>query len=602
MRKYLHLTIMDKNIPERVESLRGYMRAHGYSAFVVVSSDPHSSEYVADCWKSREWVSGFDGSAGTVVVTLDKALLWTDSRYWLAADKALEGTGYALMKDGDRETPSIVEWLCANLNAGDVVAVDGTVCSVVEADAWSTSLAARGIKFDFAKDPFEELWEGRPSLPLGKAEIMPEDIAGESAKNKLARLRSALIAEEVDGMLVTMLDEVAWLTNLRGSDVEYNPVVVAYMIVTLDDAVLYIDERKLVPEVLDYLKTQGISVAGYGDVWQALKDYDKATLLMQPSKCNVAAVKSVATEKVVSRADSPVAKMKAVKNETEIEGFERAMLSEGAAMVNLLHWLKPAVEQGGVHELDVDAKLTEFRSEDHLFRGLSFATIAAYGENAAIVHYEPNEKENALLEPRGFLLLDCGGQYDCGTTDITRTIALGELTQEQKEDYTRVLRGHISLAQAVFPKGTCGTQLDVLARQWLWKASENYLHGTGHGVGHFLNVHEGPHQIRMNNMPAHLLPGMTVTNEPGLYKAGRYGIRIENTMVVKHHSESEFGCFYSLEPLTLCPIDTTPIIPELLGDDARDYLNSYHALVFERLSPFFEGEMLCFLEKLCAPI
>lgn len=593
---------MSTIIRERVEKMRAYMRAKGFKAFVVVSSDPHSSEYVADCWKSREWLSGFDGSAGTVVVTLDNALLWTDSRYWLAAEKVIKDTGFTLMKDGDGETPSIVEWLCANLNKGDVVAVDGTVCTIVETDAWRGPFSVKGIILEFAKDPFDELWEGRPSLPLGKAEIMPGDIAGESAKNKLARLRSALIAEEVDGMLVTMLDEVAWLTNLRGSDVEYNPVVVAYMIVTLDDAVLYIDERKLVPEVLDYLKTQGISVAGYGDVWQALKDYDKATLLMQPSRCNVVAVKSVAKEKVVFRADSPVAKMKAVKNETEIEGFERAMLSEGAAMVNLLHWLKPAVEQGGVHELDVDAKLTEFRSEDHLFRGLSFATIAAYGENAAIVHYEPNEKENALLEPKGLLLLDCGGQYDCGTTDITRTIALGELTQEQKEDYTRVLRGHISLAQAVFPKGTCGTQLDVLARQWLWKASENYLHGTGHGVGHFLNVHEGPHQIRMNNMPAHLLPGMTVTNEPGLYKAGRYGIRIENTMVVKHHSESEFGCFYSLEPLTLCPIDTTPIIPELLGDDARDYLNSYHALVFERLSPFFEGEMLCFLEKLCAPI
>ena len=593
---------MNTIIRERVEKMRAYMRTNGFNAFVVVSSDSHSSEYVADCWKSREWLSGFDGSAGTVVITLDKALLWTDSRYWLAAEKAIKDTGFTLMKDGDGETPSIVEWLCANLGSGDVVAVDGTVCTIVETDAWRGPFSVKGINLEFTKDPFDELWEGRPSLPLGKAEIMPEDIAGESAKNKLARLRSALIAEEVDGMLVTMLDEVAWLTNLRGSDVEYNPVVVAYMIVTLDDAVLYIDERKLVPEVLDYLKTQGISVAGYGDVWQALKDYDKATLLMQPSRCNVAAVKSVAKEKVVFRADSPVAKMKAVKNETEIEGFERAMLSEGAAMVNLLHWLKPAVEQGGVHELDVDAKLTEFRSEDHLFRGLSFATIAAYGENAAIVHYEPNEKENALLEPKGLLLLDCGGQYNCGTTDITRTIALGELTQEQKEDYTRVLRGHISLAQAVFPKGTCGTQLDVLARQWLWKASENYLHGTGHGVGHFLNVHEGPHQIRMNNMPAHLLPGMTVTNEPGLYKAGRYGIRIENTMVVKHHSESEFGCFYSLEPLTLCPIDTTPIISELLGDDAREYLNSYHALVFERLSPFFEGEMLCFLEKLCAPI
>lgn len=590
------------DIEKRVGALRLFMKENGYSAFIVVSSDPHSSEYVADCWKSREWISGFDGSAGTVVVTHDKALLWTDSRYWLAAEKALEGTGYALMKDGDSETPSIVEWLCANLNAGDTVAVDGTVCSVVETNAWQDSFSLKGIRLEFAKDPFDELWEGRPSLPLGKAVIMPEDVAGESAMSKLARLRSVLKAEEVEGMLVTMLDEVAWLTNLRGSDVEYNPVVVAYMIVTLDNAVLYLDERKLTPEVLDYLKTQGISVAGYGNIWQALKDYDKATLLIQPSKCNVAAVKHVAEEKVVFRADSPVAKMKAVKNETEIEGFERAMLAEGVAMVNLLHWLKPAVEAGGVHELDVDAKLTELRSEDHLFRGLSFATIAAYGENAAIVHYEPNEKENALLEPKGFLLLDCGGQYDCGTTDITRTIALGELTREQKEDYTRVLRGHISLARAVFPKGTCGTQLDVLARQWLWMAGENYLHGTGHGVGHFLNVHEGPHQIRMNNMPAHLLPGMTVTNEPGLYKAGRHGIRIENTMVVKHHSESEFGSFFCLEPLTLCPIDTTPIVPELLGNDAREYLNSYHAMVFEKLSPFFEGEMLAYLEKLCAPI
>lgn len=593
---------MNNNITERVESLRGFMRANGYSAFIVVSSDPHSSEYVADCWKSREWVSGFDGSAGTVVVTLDKALLWTDSRYWLAAEKALEGTGYLLMKDGDRETPSIVDWLCANLNAGDVVAVDGTVCSVVETNAWRGPFSVKGIKLDFAKDPFDELWKGRPSLPLGKAEVMPEDVAGESAAAKLARLRGALAAEEVDGMLVTMLDEVAWLTNLRGSDVEYNPVVVSYMIVTHDNAVLYIDERKLTDEVREYLNGQGITVSGYGEVWQALKEYDKATLLIQPLKCNVSACKAVAKEKVVFRSDSPVAKMKAVKNEVEIEGFERAMLAEGVAMVNLLHWLKPAVEVGGVKELDVDSKLAEFRSEDHLFTGLSFSTIAAYSENAAIVHYEPNEKENALLKPEGFLLLDCGGQYSCGTTDVTRTIPLGPLTQEQREDYTRVLRGHISLAMAKFPHGTCGTQLDVLARQWLWQAGENYLHGTGHGVGHYLNVHEGPHQIRMNNVPALLVPGMTVTNEPGLYKAGRHGIRIENTMLVVPHCESEFGAFYALEPLTLCPIDTTPIVPELFGDVERAYLNEYHRVVFEKLSPFFEGELLEFLEKACAPI
>lgn len=588
-------------IKERVEKMRAYMRANNFSAFIVVSSDPHSSEYVADCWKSREWVSGFDGSAGTVVITLEKALLWTDSRYWIAAEKALQGTGYTLMKDGDSETPSIVEWLCANLNAGDVVAVDGTVCSVVDANSWKGNLASKGILLDIAKDPFDELWDGRPSLPLGEAFVMPDEVAGESASSKLARLRSALKAEGVEGMLVTMLDEVAWLTNLRGSDVEYNPVVVSYMLVTCDSAVLYIDERKVSAEVRDYLSAQGIAIAGYGDIWQALNEYDKATLLVQPSKCNMAAAVAVPDGKVVF-CDSPVAKMKAVKNEVEIEGFERAMLSEGAAMVNLLYWLKPAVEQGGVRELDVDAKLTEFRSEDHLFRGLSFSTIAAYGENAAIVHYEPKVNEDAVLEPKGFLLLDCGGQYDCGTTDVTRTISLGELTQEQKEDYTRVLRGHISLAQAVFPKGTCGTQLDVLARQWLWKASENYLHGTGHGVGHYLNVHEGPHQIRMNNVPAHLVPGMTVTNEPGLYKAGRHGIRIENTMVVKNHSESEFGSFYCLEPLTLCPIDKEPIIPELLGDEARAYLNSYHAMVFEKLSPFFEGEVLRFLEELCKPI
>lgn len=593
---------MNTIIRERVEKMRAYMRANGFNAFVVVSSDPHSSEYVADCWKSREWLSGFDGSAGTVVVTEEKALLWTDSRYWLAAEKALAGTGFQLMKDGDGETPSIVDWLCANLETGNVVAVDGTVCTVVETNAWRGPFSVKGIKLDFVRDPFDELWTGRPSVPLGEAQVMPEEIAGESAMSKLSRLRAALEADGVEGMLVTMLDEVAWLANLRGCDVEYNPVVVSYMIVTLDNAVLYIDDRKLTDDVRKYLSAQGISVDAYGNVWQALKEYDKATILVQPSKCNVAAVKAISKEKAVFRADSPVAKMKAVKNAVEIEGFKRAMLSEGVAMVKLLKWLRPAVEQGGVTELDVDRKLTELRSADENFRGLSFSTIAAYGANGAIVHYEPTPQENALLEPKGFLLLDCGGQYSGGTTDITRTIPLGPLTDEERADYTLVLRGHISLAMAKFPKGTCGTQLDVLARQWLWQAGENYLHGTGHGVGHFLNVHEGPHQIRMNNVPAHLLPGMTVTNEPGLYKAGRHGIRIENTMLVNEFRETEFGVFYGLEPLTLCPIDTAAIVPELLGNDAKEYLNGYHAMVYDKLSPFFDGEELEFLKEACKAI
>ncbi len=590
----------NRTIKNRMDIFRSYMRENGLDAFIIVSSDPHSSEYVADRWKCREWISGFDGSAGTVVITDDKALLWTDSRYWIAAEKALEGTGYQLMKDGLAETPSIADWLCKNLKRGASVGVDATVGSVVEINAWRGPFVASGLKLELVNDPFDELWQDRPSAPLSKAVIMPEEISGETAACKLKRLRGILKCDGIEGMIVTMLDEVAWLTNLRGSDVEYNPVLVSYMLVTTDSATLFIDERKLTADVIEYLQAQGISTAPYEAVWQALKDYDKATILLHPDKCNMAvALALVEGKKAVYRNYSPIALMKAVKNDTEIKGFERAMLSEGVAMVKLLHWLKPSVEKGGVTELDVDSKLTEFRSADSAFTGLSFATIAAYGANGAIVHYEPTPADNAMLEPKGFLLLDCGGQYLHGTTDVTRTIALGALTYEEKEDYTRVLRGHISLAMAKFPKGTCGTQLDVLARQWLWRAGENYLHGTGHGVGHFLNVHEGPHQIRMNNIPTHLVPGMTVTNEPGLYKAGRHGIRIENTMIVKHYCESEFGAFYELSPLTICPIDKTPIIPELLGNEAREYLNNYHAMVFEKLSPFFDGEELEFLKEAC---
>lgn len=593
---------MEKNIPARLDKMRAFMAAHGLDAFIVVSSDPHSSEYVADCWKSREWLSGFDGSAGTVVVTAGKALLWTDSRYWLAAEKSLAGTGILLMKDGAAETPSITAWLCDNLAEGDTVGIDGKVCSIAEAKAWGEALSECGIKVDASADPFAEIWDGRPSVPQGKAYVLDVEYCGESSASKIARLRKELAGAGADGMLVTMLDEIAWLTNLRGSDVEYNPVVVSYMLVTANDAVLYINKEKLTADVERYLAGEGISVAEYDEVWCAIEAYPYETLLMQPNRCNRAVMERMNNACFALFKDSPVAMMKAVKNGTETAGFEKAMLSEGVAMVKLLHWLNPAVAAGGVSELDVDKKLTSFRALDPQFKGLSFSTIAAYGGNAAIVHYEPTEEENAMLEPRGFLLLDCGGQYLGGTTDITRTIALGELTQEEKEDYTRVLRGHISLAMAKFPKGTCGTQLDVLARQWLWNAGENYLHGTGHGVGHFLNVHEGPHQIRMNNMPAHLLPGMTVTNEPGLYKAGRHGIRIENTMIVKEYCETEFGSFFELAPLTLCPIDKTAILPELLGEDAKRHLDEYHAMVFEKLSPFFQGELLEFLKKTCAPL
>ena len=589
-------------IQSRVESLRAFMRNVNIDAFIVVSSDPHSSEYVADCWKSREWLSGFDGSAGTAVVTADRALLWTDSRYWLAAEKSLAATGFELMKDGAPDTPSITAWLCANLAEGARVGVDGCVCSIAETKAWSSELSAAGIVLEVTADPFAIIWDGRPQLPMGQVNLFPLEYCGESSSKKLLRLRDSLAAQAVDGVLLTMLDEVAWLTNLRGCDVDYNPVFVAYMLVTADEAKLFVKSEKISPAVREYLAGEGILLAEYDNVWQALREYEGASLLLQPNRCNRAVLENLNPSCFPVFNDSPVAMMKAVKNSVEIAGFKQAMLSEGIAMVKLLHWLKPAVEEGGVTELDVDKKLTELRGVDANFRGLSFATIAAYGANAAIVHYEPTPAENAVLSPRGFLLLDCGGQYLGGTTDITRTIPLGELTDEEREDYTRVLRGHISLAMAKFPKGTCGTQLDVLARQWLWSAGENYLHGTGHGVGHFLNVHEGPHQIRMNNMPAHLLPGMTVTNEPGLYKAGRFGIRIENTMLVKNYCESEFGAFYELEPLTLCPIDTTPVVPEILGADAICYLNAYNAMVRNALSPYLNDEECKYLEEITCPI
>ena len=593
---------MDNTIQERVEKLRTFMRGENLDAFIVVSSDPHSSEYVADCWKSREWISGFDGSAGTVVVTADKALLWTDSRYWLAAEKSLAGTGFELMKDGAAETPSITEWLCANLPDGARVGVDGTVCSIAETKAWNSELSAAGIVLAAVTDPFAVIWDSRPKLPMGMVEILSLEHAGESTKEKLSRLRAALASQGADGVLLTMLDEVAWMTNLRGCDVDYNPVFVAYMLVTANAATLFVPNEKLTPAVKEYLACEGVSIAEYGDVWSALSEFDGASILLQPNRCNRAVLENLNTACYPLFENSPVATMKAVKNSVEIAGFKKAMLSEGIAMVKLLRWLKPAVQQGGITELDVDSKLTELRSVDASFRGLSFATIAAYGANAAIVHYEPTPADNATLAPRGFLLLDCGGQYLGGTTDITRTIPLGELTDEEREDYTRVLKGHISLAMAKFPKGTCGTQLDVLARQWLWSAGENYLHGTGHGVGHFLNVHEGPHQIRMNHMPAHLLPGMTVTNEPGLYKAGRFGIRIENTMLVQQYCESEFGTFYELVPLTLCPIDTTPVVPEILGADATAYLNAYNTMVREVLSPHLDEDDRRYLEEVTAPL
>ena len=580
---------MVNSIVERVEALRDYMRKNGLCAFVFPSTDPHQGEYVPEHWMTRKWISGFDGSAGTAVVTLSDAALWTDSRYFIAAEEQLKGTPFHLMKDGLPETPSITEWLCDTIHnsrfiihseAGDekvnepVVGIDGEVFTAAEIEEMEAALGKAGIKLRTDLDPAETLWTDRPPIPKNKVEIQPLEFAGESAESKIERVRQVLrdnsklnIDNSNEGILISQLDEVAWLLNLRGSDVHCNPVFVSYVLLTPDKVTLFIDSEKLDENVESYLKGIGVKVKTYSQ------------FKIQNSKF-----------KVQNFAPSPIPAMKAVKNDAEIEGFRRAMLRDGIAMVKFLHWLKPAVEAGGETEMSIDRKLTALRAEQPLYRGLSFDTIAAYGPHGAIVHYEATPETDAPLEQHGLLLLDSGAQYQDGTTDITRTIALGPLTDEERLDYTLVLKGHIRLALTRFPDGISGTRIDALARYAMWQHGIDYGHGTGHGVGSYLCVHEGPHQIRHTWKPAPLHAGMTVTNEPGIYRAGKHGVRIENTMLVVEDGETEFGKFLRLEPLTLCPIDLTPVIWEMMTPEEVAYLNAYHKKVYDELSPYLTEE------------
>lgn len=579
----------------KITSLRTWLQARGLSAFIFPSTDPHCGEYVPDHWKTREWISGFNGSAGTAVVTLDDAALWTDSRYFLAAEEQLKGTPFRLMKERLPETPGIAQWLGTVLPKGSTVGIDGSVNTVGSIQQLQQELQFEGLHLATGDDPAEEIWTDRPELPLHPIEIHPIEYAGEESRSKIERLRAQLRALHADGIVVTQLDEIAWLTNLRGSDVHCCPLFVSYMTVTLTEATLFIDCRKVTAEVAEYLKQQGIALKDYAQV-----ACPSGTVVIDPSTCNYRLI-----EGVEGRPESPriiahtslIAPMKAVKNETEIAGYRRAMLRDGVALVKFLRWLRPAVEAGGQTEISIDRKLTALRAEQPLFRGLSFDTIAGYGPHGAIVHYEATPETDVPLEPRGLLLLDSGAQYRDGTTDITRTIALGPLTEEERTDYTLVLKGHIRLALAKFPTGSSGTQLDVLARYAMWQHGLNFLHGTGHGVGSYLNVHEGPHQIRMNYMPAPLVAGMTVTNEPGIYKAGRHGVRTENTQLIVHHTDGEYGEFLRFDPLTLCPIDTTPIRREMMADDEIEWLNNYHERVFRELSPLLNEEEKAWLKE-----
>lgn len=588
---------MKESITERIGRLRQCLREQSLSAFIIPSTDPHSGEYVPDHWKTREWVSGFTGSAGTAVITLDDAALWTDSRYFLQAADQLDGTGIRLMKDRLPDTPSIPEWLGQSLSPGAVVGVDGWVNTIGETQALREALAREGLTLRTDYDPVTRLWDDRPPLPGTPVSIHPLEYAGVACHEKLAAIREKLLARGADGILLSTLDDIAWTLNLRGNDVHCNPVFVSYLLITSQESILYVRTEKLTTEVKAYLAQEGVNTEDYDDLQEDLRDYPYATLSLDPGRTNEAVRQAVNPLTKVLLEESPVPLMKAVKNEAEIRGFHAAMLRDGVAMVKFLKWLEEAVPKGNETEMSIDRKLYECRAEQPLFRGISFDTIAGYKEHAAIVHYEATPETDKPLAPEGLLLLDSGAQYADGTTDITRTIALGETTDDERRDYTLVLKGHIGLTRACFPQGTCGTQLDVLARQAMWREGANFLHGTGHGVGAYLNVHEGPHQIRMNHVPTPLRPGMTVTDEPGIYRAGRYGIRTENTLLVVPYRETEFGTFYTFEPLTLCPIDTRPIVRSMLTAEETEWLNAYHRMVYDRLSPLLDEEHRAWLES-----
>lgn len=582
---------MNAIICNRIEALRYVMRREGIDAFIFPSTDPHNGEYVPAHWEGRKWISGFNGSAGTAVVTMTDAALWTDSRYFIAAEEQLRGTGFRLMKERVEGTPSITRWLGMKLATvqSPTVGVDGTVNSASSVASLITELRAEGgitVRTNF--DPLALIWTDRPPVPQDKVSIHPLEYAGEPCHEKMARIRQQLKSMHAYGMLVSALDDIAWTLNLRGTDVHCNPVFVSYLLIDTKSATLFVDRAKLTPEVEAYLEAEGVAVAGYADVRRGLERYGEYNILMDDNETCYTLFNIPQCQKVV--APSPIPAMKAVKNPTEIEGFRRAMLRDGVALVKFMRWLRPAVEAGGQTEMSVDAKLTALRAAQELYRGLSFDTIAAYREHGAIVHYEATPETDAELRPEGLILIDSGAQYLDGTTDITRTVALGPVTDEERLVYTLVLKGHIQLELCKFPRGASGTQLDALARKDMWAYGYNYLHGTGHGVGSYLNVHEGPHQIRMEYKPAPLVEGMTVTDEPGIYLPGRFGVRTENTLLVVPYRETGFGRFLQFEPLTLCPIDTAPVITDMLTGDEKAWLNAYHRTVFDRIAPLLDDE------------
>ena len=593
---------MNSTINNRIAALRAHIAQEQIQAFIIPSTDPHLSEYVAPHWQSREWISGFTGSAGTVVVTAKDAGLWTDSRYFLQAARQLEGTCITLYKEMLPETPNIPEFLSAHLQEGDCVGIDGKMFSAEEVEHLQKELKKSGIRIKSIADPIQLLWTDRPAMPLAPAFVYDTKYAGMSFTEKLPAVRQAMEAAGADSLLLSALDEIAWLLNIRGNDVHCNPVVVSYLLIEKDKVNYFVQPQKVTPKLTEYFNVNGISVHPYEEIGDYLNSFNAHSILMNPAKTNYAIYSAIRPGCLIINGASPVALLKAIRNKQEIAGIHAAMQRDGVALVKFLKWLDEAVPAGKETEISVDKKLHTFRAAQPLYMGESFDTIAGYKEHGAIVHYEATPETDVTLKSEGFLLLDSGAQYLDGTTDITRTIALGPLTEEEKTDYTLILKGHIALAMAVFPEGTRGAQLDVLARMPIWKERMNYLHGTGHGVGHFLNVHEGPQSIRMNENPVALQPGMVTSNEPGVYKAGSHGIRTENLVLTVPAGEGMFGKYLKFETLTLCPICRKGIIKELLTAEEIGWLNDYHRTVYEKLSPDLNNDEREWLKEACKAV
>lgn len=585
-----------------LEALRELMRNKGVDAVIIPGTDPHQSEYVSDYWKFRDWVSGFTGSNGTAVVTLDKACLWTDSRYFLQAGIELEGSGFVLQKEQIPGEPTIQQWLAREMHEDDTLAVDGRLFSLMEANRLEQFCGENGFLFATDFYPADAIWSDRPTRPMGEAFVHDTEYAGEDVESKLTRTMEQVERSGADCILITALDEIAWLLNLRGSDVDYTPVAIAFFYMSDKDRVIFIDDNKVTREVKDHLKSYNVRIKGYDDVERFLEKRNvNDTISLDPNKVSDTLGQALLCNKIYE--PSPVAALKAVKNEVQIDGFRHAMERDGAALVRLFMWIEENTASGTINEVDVWEQGKLERAKSDLYHGDSFEMICGYREHGAIVHYSATSESASTLQGEGLLLVDSGAQYLDGTTDITRTITLGNPTAQEKHDFTLVLKGHLALSRAKFPVGTTGVQLDAFARMPLWQESMTYLHGTGHGMGHFLGCHEGPHSIRTNLNPVALRAGMVTSNEPGLYKTGEYGIRTENILLVVEGTKTEeFGNFLEFETLTLFPYDTSLIDREMLTTEEIKQVNDYHQMVLTRLTPYLNEEEIAWLTKKCAPI